>query len=71
MSMFVLTGWIMTLSGTALWFYGYFGIGHPPLVDWHSNAPWWIAEYLPNIESEVGLALAVVGMVPIYWPARH
>jgi hypothetical protein len=34
-------------------------------------APWWIADFFPNIESEIGLALVYVGMVPIYWPPRR
>jgi hypothetical protein len=64
-------GWAIELAGTALWFYGYFTVGHPPLIDWHANAPWWIAEWLTNIESEIGMALIFVGMIPIYWPPRQ
>jgi len=63
-------GWIISLSGTALWLYGYFATGYPSLIDWHAKTPWWIADFLPNIESEVGMTLAIVGMVPIYWPRR-
>jgi len=64
-------GWILELAGTALWIYGYFVIGNPSLIDWHADAPWWIADYLPNIESEIGLVLILAGMVPIYWPSRR
>ena len=44
-------------SGDILWLYGYFSTGNPSLVDWHAYTPWWIADYLPNIESEMGMAL--------------
>jgi hypothetical protein len=63
-------GWIISLSGTGLWLYGYFATGYPSLIDWHAKTPGWIADFLPNIESEVGMTLAIVGMVPIYWPRQ-
>ncbi len=66
----VIVGWIISLAGTALWIYGYFVTGHPSLIDWHAHAPGWIAEFLPNIESEIGMVLAFGGMIPIYWPRR-
>jgi hypothetical protein len=61
-------GWIISLAGSGLWIYGYFATGHPPVIDWSAHTPWWIAEYLPNIEAEIGMVLAFAGMVPIYWP---
>jgi hypothetical protein len=64
-------GWIIELVGMALWVYGYFVAGNPSLIDWHANTPWWIADFLPNIESEVGMALVFVAMVPIYWPSQR
>jgi hypothetical protein len=70
MSKVVIIGWVIMLAGTALWLYGYFSTGNPSLIDWHTRAPWWIADCLPNIESEIGMALMVVSMIPIYWPAR-
>ena len=63
-------GWIIELAGTALWIYGYFVTGNPSLNDWRADTPWWIADCLPNIESEIGLVLILAGMVPIYWPSR-
>jgi hypothetical protein len=66
----VIIGWIILLAGTAFWIYGYFATGHPPLIDWRANTPWWIADYLPNIESEIGMVLVFASMVPIYWPSR-
>ena len=61
-------GWVIEIAGTALWCYGYFTTGHPPLVGWRAYTPWWIADFLPNIESEIGMVLVIVGMVPLYWP---
>jgi hypothetical protein len=63
-------GWLVESAGTALWLYGYFTAGSPSLVDWHVITPWWIADFLPNIESEIGMALVFVGMIPMYWPSR-
>ncbi len=71
MSKPVIIGWIIMLAGTALWVYGYFVTGHPSLIDWRADTPWWIAEFLPNIESEIGMSLAFIGMAPIYWPAQR
>jgi hypothetical protein len=65
----VIIGWIIELVGTTLWIYGYFATGNAALIDWHANSPWWIAEFLPNIESEIGMALAFAGMILIYWPS--
>ena len=45
-------------------------LGHPSLIDWHARSAWWIADFLPNLESEIGMVLAFVGMIPIYWPGR-
>jgi hypothetical protein len=62
----VIVGWATQLIGTALWIYGYFVTGHPSLINWHDITPRWFAEWLTNIESEIGLALVLIGMVPIY-----
>jgi hypothetical protein len=67
----VIIGWIIELAGTVLWLYGYFTAGHPSLIDWHARTPWWIADYLPNIESEIGMVLVFAAMIPIYWPSRR
>jgi len=67
----VIVGWVIQLIGTALWVYGYFVAGHPSLFNWYDITPRWFAEWLPNIESEIGLALVLVGMVPMYWPSRQ
>ena len=67
----VIFGWILMLLGTALWVYGYFVTGHPAVIDWKADTPHWIAEYLPNVESEIGMVLVFIAMVPIYWPAKR
>ena len=64
----VIIGWIISLAGTALWLYGYYTTGNPSLIDWHANSPWWIADFLPSIESEIGMALVFAGTALIYWP---
>jgi hypothetical protein len=63
-------GWIIELVGSALWLYGYFSSGSPSLIDWHASTPWWIADFLPNVESEVAMVLVLIGMVLTYWPSR-
>jgi hypothetical protein len=70
MSKAVIIGWIIELGGTALWLYGYFATGNPSLIDWHANTPWWIAKFLPNVESEIAMALVFAGMILIYRPSR-
>ena len=64
----VILAWAFSLAGMALWLYGYFVTGHPSLIDWRAYTPWWIADFLPNIESEIGMALVCVGSVLVYWP---
>ena len=66
----IIAGWGMMIVGTALWGYGLYVTGTAPIFDWKSNAPWWIADYLPNMESELGLVLMCLGMIPLYWPRR-
>ncbi|HVJ70379.1 MAG TPA: hypothetical protein VM531_02525, partial [Sphingomicrobium sp.] len=42
----IVTLWAAMIVGMALWSYGVFVTGtHPPLIDWASNAPWWITDY--------------------------
>ena len=64
-------GWIIELAGIALWSYGYFVTGHPPFFDWQNNTPWWIADWLSNKEFEIGMALVLIAMLPIYWPRER
>jgi hypothetical protein len=66
----VLFGLVISLAGTALWIFGYLVPGKPSLIDWQSNTPWWIADYLPNLESEIGMVLAIVGTILVNWPRR-
>ena len=62
--------WAIELAGMGLWTFGYFTNGNPPFFDWPAIAPWWIADWFPNIESEIGCLVVVAGMIPIYWPSR-
>ena len=66
----IVTLWAAMIVGTALWGYGLFITGHPPLIDWTANTPWWIANYLPNMELELGLVLVCIGSLAPYWPRR-
>ena len=70
MSKIAIAGWGIMLAGAVLWLYGYFMTGSPPLFDWAKHTPWWIAEFLPNIQSEIGMVLVYGSMVLIYWPNR-
>src|SRR5882757_5522045 len=56
----VIVGWIISLVGTGLWFHGYFVAGGPSLIDWHAISPWWIADFLPNVESEIGMTACFI-----------
>jgi hypothetical protein len=59
---------IAGLFGAALWTYGYFVVGHPPVIDWAGTTPWWIADFIPNMEAEIGLALSCLALIPIVRP---
>ena len=63
-------GWVIQSAGVAVWLYGYFSTGNPSIVDWHTIAPSWIADWMPNIRSEIGMTLMFAGMIPIYWPRQ-
>jgi hypothetical protein len=69
MNKIAISGWILLLLGSALWIYGYFVTGHPSWIDWHANTPWWIADYLTNLESEIGMVLVCIGSALTYWPS--
>jgi len=71
MSKTVIAGWVILVVGAILWVFGYFTAGHPSFVDWQAHAPWWIADYLPNVESEIGMMLICGSMVLIYWPSAR
>ena len=60
-------GWAATFLGCALWTYGYFTTGSLPFIDWPLFAPHWFAEYIPNWQAEVGLALTTLGSLPVYY----
>ena len=64
-------GWTAFLAGCAVWVYGYVNVGHPAFMDWQAQAPWWIADFLPNREAELGLLLCFISMIPMYWPTAE
>ena len=70
MGKIAIAGWCIMLTGTVLWLYGYFVTGSPSLFDWAQYTPWWIADFLPNIQSEIGMVLVYGSLVLVYWPAR-
>ena len=63
-------GWLLCALGMALWTFGYFATGHASFFNWQANTPTWIADYLPNLEAELGMALMFASMVPLYWPSK-
>ncbi len=65
--LFVITGWVVTALGLAVWGYGYFVTGTPPLVTWSTYLPSWAADWLPNLEAEIGMVLLILGSIPAYW----
>jgi len=70
MNKVVVLGGIASLGGMVIWLWGYFTNGSASFIDWHNTVPWWIADYLPNIQAETGMVLMLIGMVAIYWPVR-
>jgi hypothetical protein len=68
MSKSAIIGQVVSLIGAALWVFGYFATGHRPVIDWQAHAPSWIADFLPNLESEIGMVVCLGGMIATYWP---
>ena len=63
-------GWLIYTAGLILWLYGYLSTQNiPPFLDWRNFSPWWIADFIPNVQAELGIAVMLVSMIPIYW--RH
>jgi hypothetical protein len=66
-----IAGHFISAGGTGLWLYGYFVTGNPSLIAWQAHFPEWIAKFLPNLQSEIGMGLTVIAMIPMYWPSRR
>ena len=62
----IVIGWALTFAGSALWTLGY-SSGSSPFLSWPSFSPQWIADYLPNWQSEAGLLMAFLGQAPILY----
>ena len=71
LSKIAILAWAISAAGAVLWLYGYFATGSPSLIDWRGHTPWWIADFLPDLESELGMTLMCLGTVVIYWPSRR
>jgi hypothetical protein len=61
------TSWFLMALGLILWTYGYFVQGTPAYIAW----PGWLSAYLPNIQSETGMALATIGGLAICLQPRR
>jgi hypothetical protein len=57
---------VVCTLGALLWVYGYFVVGHPPLLNWSSFSPLWVSSFLPNVESEIGMVVSLGGMLIAY-----
>ncbi len=66
-----IAGYLISMAGTGLWLYGYLVPGSPSLIDWHAHAPEWIARFLPNLQTETGMGLMLIAMIPMYWPPKR
>ena len=62
-------GWAIYAAGFFIWLLGYLSAGRAPVFDWVATTPYWISSFVPNRETELGLALMFASMVPIYWRA--
>src|SRR5262245_66164030 len=59
-------GWAIYAAGFAIWLFGYLSAGHASIFHWEVATPWWISSFVPNLESELGLALMFASVIPIY-----
>ena len=50
-------GWAIYVAGFVIWLFGYLSTGHAAAFDWDVVAPSWISSFVPNLETEFGLAL--------------
>jgi hypothetical protein len=62
-------GWVIYAAGFAIWLFGYLSAGHASIFHWNVATPWWISSFVPNLEAELGLALMLASVIPIYWRA--
>lgn len=60
-------GWIVSIIGMGLWLYGYFAEGGASVIDWPQYIPAWAADFVPNWQAELGFAISLIGMIPLYY----
>ena len=64
--MLSIIGWGGYIVGGLLWLFGYLVTGTKALVDWASISPTWVAEFMPNLEAELGMLVMRIAMVPLF-----
>jgi hypothetical protein len=69
MGLLNIIGWGGYIAGGLLWLYGYLVTGTKSLVDWASISPAWVADFMPNLEAEMGMLVMCIAMVPLCWNA--
>ncbi len=57
-----LMGWVISLSGTGLYLFGYFYEEGMSIVNW----PGFLADYLPNWQAEAGFVISMLGCIPLF-----
>ena len=57
-----LMGWVISLTGTALYLFGYFYEDGMSIVSW----PGFLADYLPNWQAEAGFVISILGCIPLF-----
>ena len=62
-------GWAIYAVGFVIWLFGYLSPVHAPAFHWDVATPWWISNFVPSLEAELGLTLMFASMIPIYWRA--
>lgn len=70
MTKMAFTAWIALSVGVLLWLYGLSGAGHPSLVEWPAKTPSWFLLWVPNLEAEIGILLAIIGAFLVSRPRR-
>lgn len=63
----VILGWVISIVGGGLYVYGYFADGGMTVVNWTSFMPEWASALVPTWQAELGLALSIVGAIPLFY----
>ena len=60
-------GWAASIIGLVVWIYGYSVPGTPSPIQWSAFLPGWAASTLPNLASEGGMVLSLLGNGMVLW----